>query len=223
MPVVAGVSAWLISWAGDGVTTLNLAGLLAILGGVGWAATRAIFGTEKYTQEAFQELNHAAAKSEAEKLDQLDYLLSQDDDPRDQELLRMLRSQRAQFRELASQPSLVARSSEVLDRVEQLFRASVKNLAECYKLWEESRSLGRMEKVELMNEREKLLGEIHMAVKQVQTSLTEYKRIAKKAVGTDLSELRSELEASMEIAKKTEERLRELELSPGTIYQREAE
>jgi hypothetical protein len=223
LPVVVGLSSWLISWAGDGVNSLTIVGLIGVLGGVGWAATRAIYGTEKFTNQAYHEMSQEAVQAENKQLDQLDQLLCQDNDPRDQELLRMLRTQRAQFRELASQPSLAVRSTEVLARVEQLFRASVKNLSECYQLWIQSQSLGRTEQKALLIEREKLLKEIRVTVEQVQKSLSEYKDLSKRAVGTDLSELRGELESSIEIAKRTEERLRELDLSPGHNFQRESE
>ena len=223
LPVVAGMSAWLISWAGDGVSSLNMIGLIGVIGGIGWAATRAIFGTEALTQQAYNEMSLETVQAENQKLDQLDQLLCQDNDPRDQDLLRMLRTQRAQFREIAGQPSLASRSTEVLARVEQLFRASVKNLAECYQLWLQSQSLGKMEQKALLYEREKLIQEIRRTVDQGQKSLSEYKELSKRAVGTDLNELRGELESSIEIAKRTEERLRELDISPGRSFQREAE
>lgn len=223
LPVVFGLSAWMISWAGDGISSLNLAGLIGVLGGVGWAATRAVYGTEKFVQQAYDEMSQEAILAESRRLDQLDQLLCQDNDPRDQELLRMLRSQRAQFREIASQPTLTARSTEVLAGVEQLFRASVKNLSECYQLWLESQRLGRSEQQALLVEREKLLQEIRVTVDQVQKSLSEYRDLSKRAVGTDLGELRGELEHSIEIAKRTEERLRELEIAPGRNYERDTE
>lgn len=223
LPVVAGLSAWLVSWAGDGLTSMNMAGLIGVLGGIGWAITRAIYGTEKFTQQAYHEMSSEAVQNEKRQLDQLDQLLCEDDDPRDQQLLRMLRSQRDQFREIASQPSLATRSSEVLARVEQLFRASVKNLAECYQLWLQSQKLGRVEQKTLQVEREKLLQEIRLTVEQVQTSLSEYRNLSKRAVGTDLSQLRGELETSIEIAKRTEERLRELDIKPGYVSDRESE
>jgi hypothetical protein len=223
LPVVIGVSAWLISWAGDGVSAMNVAGLIGVLGGAGWAATRAIFGLEKFSEQAYQDLTAEQLNVESQQLDQLDHLLCQDNDPRDQEMLRMLRNQRAQFRQLASQPNLVARSVEVLERVEQLFKASVKNLAECYHLWEQSRSMGRAAQNALLVEREKLLQEIRATVEQIQKSLNEYKSLTKRSVGTDLTALRDELETSIEIAKRTEERLRELESTPGVAYRPERE
>ena len=54
LPIVAGMSAWVLSWAIDGNTLLNLGGLVGVLGGAGFLATRLIFGLERITENAFQ-------------------------------------------------------------------------------------------------------------------------------------------------------------------------
>jgi hypothetical protein len=215
LPVVGGLSAWLVSWAADGVPSLTLAGLIGVLGGLGWMATRAIFRTEKITQDTMQELEQRELAAEQAELDRLDELLRQDDDPRDQELLKLLRLHRIEFQEIAKQPGVVARSREVLGRVEQLFRASVNNLYESYRLSEQALKLRTRARQDLLAEREKLLTEIKLTVDQLSASLIEYQRVTKKASGEDLGRMREELEASIQIAKRTEERLRELDSSPN--------
>lgn len=215
LPVVGGVSAWLVSWAADGVPSLTLAGLVGVLGGLGWMATRAIFRTEKITQDTMQELEQRELAAEQAELDRLDELLRQDDDPRDQELLKLLRLHRIEFQEIARQPGMVARSREVLGRVEQLFRASVNNLYESYRLSEQAMKLRTRARQDLLAEREKLLTDIKLTVDQLSASLIEYRRVTKKASGEDLGRMREELEASIQIAKRTEERLRELDSSPS--------
>ena len=214
LPIVAGVSAWLVSWAGDGVTALTMAGLVGVLGGLGWMATRAIFQTEKITLETIAKLQEQVIRAEQEELDSLDQLLSSDRDDRDQELLRQLRSQRAQFEELAGQPEIVARSQEILSGAKQLFRASVHNLSESYRLLEQARKLAAGQRNALLAEREQLLQEIQKSADHLESTLTQYKGLTKKSTGGELSQLRDELDASLRIAKRTEERLRELDPSP---------
>ena len=215
LPVVAGVSSLLLSWAADGVSWLTLAGLAGVLGGIGWMGTRAIFKTESITAETIQKLKEQEIAAEQARLDQLDRLLSQDQDDRDQDLLRTLRVQRAQFQQLASQPGVVIRSQEILAQFEELYRASVNNLYESYRLLVQSKSLGANERRIMLHERERLLNEIQVSVDFSFTALEQYRSFTKKTVGTDLSRLRDELDESIKIAKRTEERLRELDSDPA--------
>ena len=215
LPRVGGVSAWLVSWAANGVNALTIAGLVGVLGGLGWMATRAIFQTEKITHDTIRKLQTQALQAEQAELDRLDHLLSQDTDDRDQELLRMLRLHRAQFEELASQPEIAIRSQDILGRAKQLFAAAVNNLYESYKLLEQARKLSARDQRSLLIQREQLLKEIHASVEHLQSSLEQYKNLTKKSTGSELSQLRDELEESLRIAKRTEERLRELE-GPNT-------
>ena len=214
LPIVGGLSSLLLSWAADGVGWLTIAGLAGVLGGVGWMATRAIFKTESITAETIEKLRGQEIAAEEARLDQLDRLMSQDKDDRDQDLLRTLRVQRAQFHQIASQPGVVIRSQEILSQFEELYRASVNNLYESYRLLMQSKPLGVNERRILLDERERLLKEIQVSVDFSFSALEQYRSFTKKTVGTDLSSLREELDESIKIAKRTEERLRELDSSP---------
>ncbi len=171
-------------------------------------ATRAIFKTESITAETIEKLREQEKAAEESRLDQLDRLMTQDNDDRDQDLLRTLRVQRAQFHEIASQPGVVIRSQEILTQFEELYRASVNNLYESYRLLMQSKPLGTNERRVLLAERERLLKEIQVSVDFSFSALEQYRSFTKKTVGTDLSRLREELDESIKIAKRTEERLR---------------
>ncbi|MFN7290517.1 MAG: hypothetical protein ACK5T6_08015 [Pirellula sp.] len=214
LPIVGGLSSLLLSWAADGVGWLTMAGLAGVLGGIGWMATRAIFKTESITAETIEKLRGQEIAAEEARLDQLDRLMSQDNDDRDQDLLRTLRVQRAQFHQISSQPGVVIRSQEILSQFEELYRASVNNLYESYRLLMQSKPLGVNERRILLDERERLLKEIQVSVDFSFSALEQYRSFTKKTVGTDLSSLREELDESIKIAKRTEERLRELDSSP---------
>jgi hypothetical protein len=211
LPIVAGASAWLLSWAGNGIDALTLAGLVGVLGGFGWMATRAIFQTESLTHQTIAKMKLQALQAEQAELDRLDQLLSQDKDDRDQDLLRLLRAHRAQFEEFASQPEIAIRSQGILNSAKQLFAASVNNLSESYKLLEQSRKLSAKEQRTLLGRREQLLAEIRDSVDHLESTLTQYKKLTEKSTGGELTRLRDDLDANLLIAKRTEERIRALE------------
>lgn len=213
LPIVAGASAWLLSWAGNGIDALTIAGLVGVLGGFGWMATRAIFQTEALTHQTIQKMQLQSLQAEAAELDRLDHLLSQDQDDRDQHLLRLLRLHRTQFEEFASQPGIAIRSQGILTSAKQLFTASVNNLSESYKLLEQAKKLPAKEQRALLGKREQLLAEIQDSVEHLESTLTQYKNLTEKSTGNELTQLRDDLDANLRIAKRTEERLRVLESS----------
>jgi len=105
-----------------------------------------------------------------------------------------------QFEELASQPEIAIRSQDILGCANNLFAAAVNNLYESYKLLEQARKLSARDQRSLLIQREQLLKEIHASVEHLQTSLEQYKNLTKKSTGSELSQLRNELEESLRIA-----------------------
>src|SRR5689334_21101334 len=97
VPIVAGISAGLLSWAADGISALSLAAAVGILGGLGWMATRVIFNVEQITEEAMKLQASQHDKALARELDQLRTELEGDGDVRTQDHLTLLRSLRDDF------------------------------------------------------------------------------------------------------------------------------
>ena len=55
LPIAGGGTAWLLSWALGNVATLNLIGLVGVMVGIGWFATRFIFQLDAITEKAMRE------------------------------------------------------------------------------------------------------------------------------------------------------------------------
>jgi galactokinase/mevalonate kinase-like predicted kinase len=63
----------------------------------------------------------------------------------------------------------------------------------------------------MLGQREQVLQDIQESIEHMQSAVRHYQELMNKETRADLSTLRDELDASIRIAKKTEERIRELE------------
>jgi hypothetical protein len=70
------------------------------------------------------------------------------------------------------------------------------------------------QKKQVLEQREQVLEEIRISIEHMQSAVKHYQTIVQREKQTDLSSLRDELDESLRVAKRTEERMRELE---GTI------
>ena len=209
--MVGGASAWLISWAVGGTAVLNIAGLALVLGGVGWLATRVIFLMEDVAAKILRDDAEKVIKVEEEKLDQLQFRLRSDRDYRTKDYLTLLRTCRSEFEEFAKRPGIVIQSQEIVKQVRQLFWSATEQLEQSLKLHALAERLSGAEKKKIQEQRENTLEEIRESVEHMQSAVQHYQELMNKEQQSDLGSLRDELDASLRVAKRTEERMRELE------------
>ncbi len=213
LPIVGGLSAALLSWAGNGVDALTAVAAVGILGGIGWMATRVIFQVEKLTEEALQiQLRHQVDRENA-TLDQLYRELVADGDPRTQDYLTLLRSCREDFWQASNQPGIQQRSAMVRMRVEEVFNGAVESLRETLRLLRQANSVTGELRKKILSEREELMQELSKTVESLRESVAEFRSLAGGTHRTNVTSIREELEASIEAAKRTEQRMREWEQS----------
>ncbi len=211
LPLVAGASAWLISWAVGGVVSLNVAGLALVLGGVGWMATRVIFFADDVAAKILREDAEKVVRAEEDKLDQLQMRLRADRDFRTKDYLTLLRTCRSEFEEFAKRPGIAIQSQEIAKKVRQLFWSAIEQLEQSLKLKLLADRLVGDEKKKILEQRENALGEIRVSIEHMQSAVSHYQELMNREQNTDLGGLRDELDASLRVAKRTEERMRELE------------
>jgi hypothetical protein len=213
LPMVAGASAWLVSWGLGGVTSLTVGGLVGILAGAGWMATRIIFQLDDITERTMRFAKEKARQEEEQRLDNLQDKLSQLGDHRAFDYLTILREQRNEFEELADQPSIQGRSHQVSGQVRQLFLAAVEQLERSYKLSELVERLRSNERREMQSRNEETLAEIKATIDSLTDAVEQFRRLSLREQDGDLSQLRDELDESLRVAHRTEERMREFEQS----------
>jgi hypothetical protein len=147
-------------------------------------------------------------------LDDLLKKLRMDRDHRPQSYLNLLRVIRRDFETQAAKPGYELRSMELVARIRQLVGTCVQRLDRSHQLFELSERLGGQEREAILKERELILEEIKASVDQLQGVVRNFSSLSEKQEQAELSEVQNELEASLRVAKRTEERLRELQLNP---------
>lgn len=221
LPIVGGISAWFLSWAAGGSVPLDIAGLIGVLGGTGWLATRFIFLTDKITEKVLNEIRQKLKDEEDRRLAELQKKLRRDRDPRTQDYLLLLRNAKDDFEEVANRPGVEKRSAEIIQQVRQLFESAIQQLDRTYKHWELAERLTGAERAGVMHQREQILQEVKEAVDHLEEVAKQYRDLMVRERNVDLSRLRDDLDTSLRIAKRTEERMRELESGPNYEFLRE--
>ncbi len=210
LPIVAGASAWMLSWAIDGNTMLNLGGLAGVLGGIGFLATRLIFGLEDITENAFQYLNDQKRETQEQALDALGLELRGDKDPRTQTYLRDLRTLYADFQADVRSGKVAVAARTVLDQVEKLFQAAVKHLEHSYHLWSTAGRMTGDARSTLLNERERVVQEVQETIEHLSRTIEQFHTFRVKESEAELAKLREELDETMQVARRAEARLEAL-------------
>jgi hypothetical protein len=211
LPIVGGISAGLLAWASGGSSYLTGAAIAGILGGVGWMFTRMIFKVEDITDKAMQAELAKKLQQENRELDELARKLRTDRDHRTQDYLTLLRSLRSEFDTAANQPGNRFRSAKIREQVSLVFTAAVDQLRQSYRLWELSENLVGSARDKVLENREKVLGEIDQTVDRLQATVHQFHDLIKADQKVDLNAMREELDATMRIAKRTEERMKQIE------------
>ena len=211
VPIVGGISAGILSWAAGGITALTAAAAIGVLGGIGWMATRIIFQVEAITESALKAQRHHEIEEKNRRLDELAHQLRSDGDRRTQDYLTLLRSLRDEFE------NEVHRAA-VREQVNEVFDAAVDQLKEAYHLSQLAEKLSGPARKKIVDNREQVLQEIAETIAHVHTAADQLRQLGKSEDKTDMATLREELALTMQVAKRTEQRMRELDNPSNREY-----
>jgi hypothetical protein len=214
LPIVGGATAWLLSWAGGGIDWLNGAGLVGVLVGIGWFATRFIFQMDAITEKAMRDQVADKIRREEAKLDDLAQRLAADRDPRTEDCLKVLRIHRAEIERIAQTTGIQMRSIGVVQQSRELFWAAIDQLEQSLKMHHLSGQLSGPSRREAMEQRERFLSEAIESSSHLRNAVGTFRNIAEKNQERDIDALQRELSDSIEAAKRSDERMKELESTP---------
>ncbi|WP_171189203.1 hypothetical protein [Alienimonas chondri] len=217
IPAALGGVALMIGVAGGGDPTWLIAGAGGFMAGGGMLATRWLTQLEDVTQNAWRKLVDAEKEDREEELDKLDRELQRDGDPSSQKLLRALRTIRQNLQQDEAAGKLGGAGGIVKDRAEEVFVACIAQLRHSLELDETARRLAGPARKELRDDRQAILKEVAETVRHLAKTVTEVREAPIKRREGNLSRLRAELDATMEVARRTEARLNELDSGPGRV------
>lgn len=200
---------WALSWP---VALGWFAGLAGALASFGAYVTRLILDDGKTARAVVAEEEKGEQQAAEAALDALDRrLVEADNDPRPETALRDMRALIQafdDFTEKADSPNAPA-VIEVQARVRQLFDYSVRSLERTLQLGDTAKLLNiPAARKPLLAQREKIIADVEACAKQFGDTLAALQRLdAGSQSGSDLARLRDELDQSLQIAGRVEERL----------------
>lgn len=210
LPMVGGLTALLGSWALGGSAWLTFLGVAGIVGGLGMFASRLIFGLEKLTQRAYEYVVERQQRQQLAALHELDKKLQQDRDPRTEQLLRRLWQLYSTLEKDIKEGKITTAAHEVLEGVDRMFRVCVGYLERSYQLWEKAnRQLGDARR-HTLQQRDTIVTEVGDSVQFLEHKIEQLENLNMGRSHTELSALRAELDETIRVARRVEQRTAEL-------------
>ena len=214
IPVVVGLTSLMYSWAVGGDPVASAVGIMGVLGGLGHFASRMTLGLEGMTQRAYETVMERHRKQQNEALDDLERRLVDDEDNRTESCLRQLRDLYSTFQKSCLEGRVVAAHHQLVSQAEQIFQASVQQLKRSLELYEMSQKLTGPSQTQVLAERERVIREVIETRDHLSSTIEQFQTFATRRNHSELSRLRDELDETLQVAQRTEERM-------ATIGQRE--
>lgn len=210
LPVAGGLTALMASWATGGDATMTFAGIAGVLSGIGILASRLILGLDKLTENAYDYYVDRQRHEQEANLQRLDQQLEADNDPRTQNCLRELRHLYARLKSKVDSGRITPAAYDVIEGVDNMFSVCVKQLEHSLELWETAKTMRGPARDSMVAQREELVREICDTVIHLGNTVEQFHLVTTKKNREDLARLRAELDESLEIARRVEERKAEL-------------
>lgn len=188
-------------------------GVVAILAGAGIFVQRLLIGSTKHAEAAWEEIQKEIEEARERLLDDLAEKLLTDDDARTEHLLGDLRLLQKTFHGGKLTNSLNTVSSyDITSGVDELFRACITLLEKSFSLWETAhRITTKIAREAMLQEREEVLGKVRISIEDLGALISAVNALEMGHGETSqLERIRKELVTNLEVARRVDERMRNL-------------
>lgn len=212
VPAVGGLTAMLASWGLDLPGAVAFAGLASVLVAAGTFLTRIVTQDEANAKAALEEVEQEMEREREAALDDLERRLSSDNDPRDESLLRDLRALATALRSRDLWPAAFSTHTtvDIMSGVEQLFALCVSSLERELRLLQIAAKMTTdAARAPILARREQILADIGRSIEQLSRILTHLQGMhSEGSDSAELQRIQQELDQSLEIAARVEERMK---------------
>jgi hypothetical protein len=215
-PLGLGLVALLAAFALGGGVPLILLASLAIMAGAAFLAIRTVLGLGQLGQQLLQRLFETQQSRQVRRLDELDERLRSDPDPRLHGLFLRLSQLYQSLEHDVRQGNVKITAADLLQSIEKLFRACLEHLEMAHRLGEAARHTGAAGSAE-WGQREELVAEVDQTVSHLESVAA---KLSSRSLGRKKSELkrmRDELDETLRIAQRVDERMESLQERPRTL------
>jgi hypothetical protein len=172
-------------------------------------------GVESLESTALQEVEQERLQRENAQFEELQRKLRGDRDHRTKDCFAIAKEARREFLELSKKDGLANRTLEIGKQFDQLFWATIEQLEHSLKLYDLADRLVDSRRDEILREREAVVTDLLSSSDRLRQVTTQIRQISQEEREVDLKPLTDELDASLRIAKRVDERLKELESKPN--------
>jgi hypothetical protein len=227
-PAVAGLSALLVAWGGEmGGGWLAFLGISGVLASGGSLITQWLLRADALTRRAYASLEAEEATEKEKQLDNLYRRLKQDKDPRDEKLLKQLREVHQRFRDDTAWVGRMSQQSvvEITNKVEKLFSGCIITLERSLDLVQAAAKMTTKEgRRTALDARERLLEEVAQSIHQMAHTVDGVLAMGlQEQSAADLARIRQELDESLNVARRVEERMQTMERELGRSAEKVSE
>lgn len=208
-PIGLGVAALFVALMFGLGPLLPLVAILVLVAGLASFAGRLFWGFRRLATKTFQRLFESKKARQQRMLDDLDRRLRNDGEPRTQHLLRTLSHLYQTLEQDIQDGTLTVAATDVLESVDQINDLCIEHLDESHRLWEAAQADPYVAKVKLQ-QRKALIDEVAESVDYLEGIVAQLHERSVNRNRKELKRLRRELDETLDVAKRVEQRTDDL-------------